>query len=104
MRQLEITIHELDAIGYLNKHRAYIPNCRQRRAECRFNSSNAAERACNTLVARRQKHKSMHWIEKGADALCALQTLWHNRAWDLYWKGHQLLPLLTSPSPSAFAC
>lgn len=93
-----------ELIGYLHKHRSYIPNYRQRRAECRFNSSNAAERACNLLVAHRQKQKSMHWIEKGADALCALQTLWHNLAWDLYWHQRQILPLLTSPNPSALAC
>lgn len=30
-------------------------------------SSNPAERACSVLVARRQKHKSMHWITKGVD-------------------------------------
>lgn len=100
-RRLDI-LEEL--IGYLHKHRPYIPNYRQRRTECRFNSSNAAERACNILVARRQKHKSMHWIEKGADALCALQTLWHNLAWDLYWNAGQILPLLTSHHPSALAC
>ena len=93
-----------ELIGYLHKHRPYIPNYCQRRAECRFNSSNAAERACNILVARRQKQKSMHWIEKGADALCALQTLWYNLAWDLYWHQRQILPLLSSPNPSALAC
>jgi hypothetical protein len=93
-----------ELIGYLDKHRPYIPNYRQRRANCQFNSSNAAERACNTLVARRQKHRSMHWTLAGADALCALQTLWHNLAWDLYWKSRQILPLVASDYPSAFAC
>ena len=93
-----------ELIAYLQKHRPYIPNYKQRRRRCQFNSSNAAERACNVLVAHRQKHKSMHWILQGADALCALQTLWYNRAWDLYWKGRQLLPLLTSSHPPAFAC
>ncbi len=93
-----------ELIGYLHKYRSYIPNYRQRRAECRFNSSNAAEQACNLLVARHQKQESMHWIKKGADALCALQTLWHNLAWDLYWLQRQILPLLISPNPSALAC
>ena len=93
-----------ELIAYVQKHRPYIPNYKQRRRRCQFNSSNAAERACNVLVAHRQKHKSMHWILQGADALCALQTLWYNRAWDLYWKGRQLLPLLTSSHPPAFAC
>lgn len=93
-----------DLMVYLQKHRPYIPNYRQRRAHCQFNSSNAAERACNVLVARRQKHKSMHWILQGADALCALQTLWHNRAWDLYWKSRQVLPLFAPVRPPAFAC
>lgn len=105
LRKKARKVNKLDELmGYLQKHRAYTPNYRQRRAECRFNSSNSAERACNVLVARRQKHKSMHWITKGADALCALQTLWHNRAWDLYWRGRQLLPLLAPANPSAFAC
>ncbi len=93
-----------ELIGYLDKHRPYIPNYRQRRANCQFNSSNAAERACNTLVARRQKHRSMHWTLAGADALCAQQTLWHNLAWDLYSKSRQILPLVTSGYPSTFAC
>ena len=93
-----------ELIDYLRKHTLFIPNYRQRRAQCRFNSSNAAERACNLLVARRQKNKSMHWIDKGADALCALVTLWHNRAWDLYWKTRQSLPLIIPSHPTAFAC
>lgn len=75
-----------ELIGYFSKHSPYIPNYRERRKQCKFNSSNSAERACNTLVARRQKNKSMHWVKKGADALCALQTLWHNIEWDMYWK------------------
>lgn len=79
MRKKARKVNKLDQlIGYLQKHRAYIPNYRQRRAQCRFNSINPAERACSVLVARRQKHKSMHWVTQGRGPLCALQTLWHN--------------------------
>lgn len=94
LRQKARNIEKLEElIGYLGKHSPYIPNYRERRKQCKFNSSNSAERACNTLVARRQKNKSMHWIEKGADALCALQTLWHNIEWDVYWKKNSFLSL-----------
>ena len=93
-----------ELIGYLEKHRSEIPNYRQRRAHCRYNGSGSVEKSCDLLVARRQKRKGMHWIEKGADALCALQTLWHNKGWDLYWKLRQVLPLVGTPDPIPCAC
>jgi hypothetical protein len=45
------------------------------------------EGAANLVVAKRQKKKNgMHWSHSGADALCALRTLWLNEEWEDYWR------------------
>jgi hypothetical protein len=45
-----------------------------------------AKKANDLLVARRQKHQSMHWRKASSDGLAALRTLLLNGGWDLYWK------------------
>jgi hypothetical protein len=52
-----------------------------------------AEKANDLIVARRQKHKGMHWSEKTADGLAALKTLTLNGAWELYWTERKVLAL-----------
>lgn len=93
-----------ELISYLEKHRGEIPDYKQRRLNGQYNGSGSVEKACDLLVARRQKRKGMHWVERGADALCALQTLWHNRGWDRYWKFRQVLPLVGPLDPLPCAC
>jgi len=45
------------------------------------------------LVARRQKHKGMHWSLETSDSLCALKTLMLNHGRELYWQERKVLPL-----------
>ncbi|MCG8362475.1 MAG: hypothetical protein MJA27_03965 [Pseudanabaenales cyanobacterium] len=45
------------------------------------------------IVARRQKNQGMHWSEKSANALAALQTVRLNQDWDLYWVKNQVSPI-----------
>ena len=80
-------------IKYLRDRRAYLPNYKARRAQRRYIGSAHAEKACDLLVARRQKHQGMHWREASSDGLAALRTLLLNGGWDLYWKEQQVLPL-----------
>jgi hypothetical protein len=82
-----------ELIGYLCAREPYIPNYKERRAQRVYIGSAHAEKACDLIVARRQKHKGMHWSELTADGLAALKTLTLNRGWDLYWKSQQVLPL-----------
>jgi hypothetical protein len=50
-------------------------------------ASTLVENAANLVVAKRQKkHQGMHWSRSGADALCALRTLWLNGEWEDYWQ------------------
>jgi len=82
-----------ELIGYLQKHQEEIPDYHQRRIHCQFNSSAHVEKANDLLVARRQKHKGMHWSLDTSDSLCALKTLMLNHGWELYWQKREILPL-----------
>jgi hypothetical protein len=82
-----------DLIQYLKARKPYIPNYRERRAERFYIGSGHVEKACDLIVARRQKHKGMHWSEKTADCLSALKTFTLNKVWDLYWENRKVLPL-----------
>jgi hypothetical protein len=82
-----------ELIGYLAARKPYIPNYKERRCNRFYIGSAHAEKACDLIVSRRQKHKGMHWSENTADGLAALKTLILNRAWDLYWKDQKVLPL-----------
>lgn len=75
-----------ELLGYLDKHRAEIPNYDQRRANGQFNGAGMVEKENDLLVARRQKRRGMQWIAQGADFICALRTLWFNGLWATFWK------------------
>jgi len=82
-----------ELINYLKNRQAYIPNYRERRAQRQYIGSAHVEKGNDLIVARRQKHRGMHWSEPTSDALAALRTLMLNGGWDLYWQKHQVLPL-----------
>jgi len=82
-----------ELIVYLRKHQEEIPDYHQRRIHCQFNGSAHVEKANDLLVARRQKHKGMHWSLETSDSLCALKTLMLNHGWELYWQQRKVLPL-----------
>jgi hypothetical protein len=81
-----------ELINYLSAREPYILNYKERRAKRIYIGSGHAEKACDLIVARRQKHKGMHWSEGTADGLAALKTLMLNDAWDLYWQERKVLP------------
>lgn len=82
-----------ELIDYLTARKPYIVNYQERRAKRIYIGSGHAEKACDLIVARRQKHKGMHWSDATADGLAALKTLVLNRGWDLYWQDRKVLPL-----------
>ena len=82
-----------ELIGYLEARTPYIVNYQQRWLHQKYIGSAHAEKACDLIVARRQKNHGMHWSAATADALAALKTLTLNQAWDLYWQKRQVLPL-----------
>lgn len=82
-----------ELINYLKDRLPDIPNYRERRAQQQYIGSAHAEKANDLIVARRQKHKGMHWSEQTSDSLAALRTLLLNGGWDLYWQQHRVLPL-----------
>ncbi len=82
-----------ELINYLSAREPYIVNYKERRAKRIYIGSGHAEKACDLIVARRQKHKGMHWSEETADGLAALKTLMLNDGWDLYWQERKVLPL-----------
>ena len=82
-----------ELIGYLRKHQAKIPDYNERRIHRQFNGSGHVEKANDLLVARRQKHQSMHWSPETSDSLCALKTLMLNHGWELYWQERKVLSL-----------
>jgi hypothetical protein len=87
-------VEKLDElINYLKNRQAYIPNYRERRAQRQYIGSGHVEKGNDLIVARRQKHRGMHWSEQTSNALAALRTLMLNDGWDLYWQKHQVLPL-----------
>jgi hypothetical protein len=82
-----------ELINYLAARTPYIVNYKERRAKRIYIGSGHAEKACDLIVSRRQKHKGMHWSEATADGLAALKTLVLNDGWDLYWQERRVLPL-----------
>jgi hypothetical protein len=87
----EERLHEL--INYLTARKPYLVNYKDRRARRIYIGSGHAEKACDLIVSRRQKHKGMHWSWETADGLAALKTLVLNDGWDSYWQKRKVLPL-----------
>lgn len=82
-----------ELINYLSARKPYLVNYKDRRARRIYIGSGHAEKACDLIVSRRQKHKGMHWSRETADSLAALKTLLLNGGWDLYWQKRKVLPL-----------
>ena len=82
-----------ELLAYLEARQAFIPNYKERRQQRQFIGSGHAEKANDLIVARRQKHRGMHWSLDTSNALATLKTLMLNGGWDLYWCGRQVLPL-----------
>ena len=80
-------------IFYLAGRAEYIPNQKERRLHRKYTGSGHVEKANDLIVARRQKHKGMHWGWETSDSLAALRTLVLNHGWDQYWMKNQVLPL-----------
>jgi hypothetical protein len=87
----EAKLQEL--IDYLTARKPYIVNYNERCLRRQYIGSAHAEKACDLIVAKRQKNRGMHWSERTADGLAALKTVMLNRSWELYWKHHKVLPL-----------
>jgi hypothetical protein len=85
-----------ELITYLTARKPYLVNYKDRRARRIYIGSGHAEKACDLIVSRRQKHKGMHWSRETADGLAALKTLVLNGGWDLYWQERKVLPLAVS--------
>jgi hypothetical protein len=86
-----------ELIDYLTARKPYIVNYNERRLLRQYIGSAHAEKACDLIVAKRQKNRGMHWSERTADGLAALKTVMLNKSWDLYWKQHKVLPLAVAP-------
>jgi hypothetical protein len=86
-----------ELLDYLKARKAYIVNYDERRLKQQYIGSAHAEKACDLIVAKRQKNRGMHWSQETADALAALKTVMLNQSWELYWQNHQILPLATAP-------
>jgi Mg2+/Co2+ transporter CorB len=94
-------VNELEGRRDLNKFQVKLLEAKapRHRAAWPAELSEAVEqalKACDLIVAKRQKNRGMHWSEETADALAALKTVVLNRSWDLYWQNHQILPLATA--------
>jgi hypothetical protein len=90
-RKRALDVDALDRFSpYLQTHRPWIPNYRQRRLDQHYIGSAHAEKANDLLVARRQKRGGMQWSVQTSDSLAALRTLTLNDGWDAYWQHGQL--------------
>ncbi|PZD70393.1 hypothetical protein C1752_13119 [Acaryochloris thomasi RCC1774] len=86
-----------ELIDYLKARNSYIVNYNERRLNRQYMGSAHTEKACDLIVAKRQKNKGMYWSEATADALAETKTVMLNRAWDLYRVDREILPLATTP-------
>jgi hypothetical protein len=73
--------------AYLERNQPYLTDYAAEQAAGYMISSAQAEKACDVLIAKRQKkEQGMHWGPTGADALAALRALFFNAEWDTYWQ------------------
>jgi hypothetical protein len=69
---------------YIARNAGAIHNHRHPR--CRVHGSSAAEKAVDTLIARRFKRRGMSWTDAGCEALLYFRLLTYNRQWKNYWQ------------------
>jgi hypothetical protein len=77
-------------IGYLERHRPYIPCYEVRKRLGLRNSSNRGEKMNDLLVSHRQKHKGMSWSVTGSSALAALEALKRNNEYQYWFEYHEI--------------
>lgn len=77
-------------IGYLERHRPYLPCYAVRKRLGLRNSSNIGERMNGLLVSERQKHNGMSWSARGSIALAALEALKRNDEYQHWFAYHEI--------------
>lgn len=77
-------------IGYLERHRPYIPCYEVRKRLGLRNSSNIGEKMNDLLVSDRQKHNGMSWSVSGSSALAALEALKRNNTYQHWFEYHEI--------------
>ncbi len=77
-------------IGYLERHRPYIPCYAVRKHLGLRNSSNIGEKMNDLLVSDRQKHNGMSWSAGGSIALAALEALKRNNEYQHWFEYHKI--------------
>ena len=77
-------------IGYLERHRPYLPCYEVRKRLGLRNSSNIGEKLNDLLVSSRQKHNGMSWSVSGSSAMAALEALKRNNAYHHWFVYHEI--------------
>lgn len=77
-------------MGYLERHRPYIPCYDVRKRLGLRNSSNRGEKLNDLLVSHRQKHKGMSWSVAGSSAVAALEALKRNNEYQHWFEYHEI--------------
>jgi hypothetical protein len=77
-------------IGYLERHRPYLPCYAVRKRLGLRNSSNIGEKMNDLLVSARQKHNGMSWSAGGSIALVALEALKRNHEYQHWFEYHEI--------------
>jgi hypothetical protein len=77
-------------LGYLERHRPYIPCYAVRKRLGLRNSSNIGEKMNDLLVSDRQKHNGMSWSAGGSIALAALEALKRNHEYQHWFEFHEI--------------
>jgi hypothetical protein len=72
---------------YLERNLPYLGDYAAEQQAGYMISSAQGEKACDVLIAKRQKkEQGMHWGTPGADAVAALRSLFFNGEWEAYWE------------------
>jgi hypothetical protein len=79
-----------ELMGYLTRHRPYIPCYAVRQSLGLRNSSNRGEKANDLLVSARQKHNGMSWSPTGSVALAALTALVRNNEYQQWFQSQTI--------------
>ncbi len=73
-------------IGYIERHRPYIPSYGVRKKLGLRNSSNIGEKMNDLIVSDRQKHNGMSWSKNGSVALATIETLKRNKEYQRWFE------------------